>query len=135
MIRPHLHRTKVYVTGGFRTTSGMVSALTSGACDGIGLGRPLSAEPYLCKEILSGRVRGAIENFVPLPLNTQASGSQLHQIGRGEQAISDWSCEEEVNRWLRELELDTERRKATLPRVESSGYPFLNAKVGFDYLD
>lgn len=56
----------------------MVKALEEGACDGVGLGRPLSADPYLCRVILEGRVDGAIENFVPLPLNTQASGTQLH---------------------------------------------------------
>ena len=46
MIRPLLKKTKVYVTGGFRTASGMVQAVQDGACDGIGIGRPLGAEPY-----------------------------------------------------------------------------------------
>lgn len=63
MIRPLLKKTKVYVTGGFRTASGMARAIQDGACDGVGIGRPLGAEPYLCKEILEGRVTGAIENL------------------------------------------------------------------------
>ena len=63
MIRPLLKKTKVYVTGGFRTASGMVRAVQDGACDGIGIARPLGAEPYLCKDILEGRVTGAIENL------------------------------------------------------------------------
>lgn len=58
MIRPHLKKTKVYVTGGFRTASGMVQAVEGGSCDGVGIGRPLGAEPYLCKEILEGKVTG-----------------------------------------------------------------------------
>ncbi|KHJ77211.1 hypothetical protein OESDEN_23169, partial [Oesophagostomum dentatum] len=44
-IRPVFKRTIVYVTGGFRTASGMVRAINSGATDGIGLGRPTTAEP------------------------------------------------------------------------------------------
>jgi len=71
MIRPLLKKTKVYVTGGLRTASGMVHAIQDGACDGVGIGRPLGAEPYLCKELLEGKITGALENFVPLPQNTQ----------------------------------------------------------------
>lgn len=41
MIRPHLKKTKVYVTGGFRTASGMVEAVKGGSCDGVGIGRLL----------------------------------------------------------------------------------------------
>ena len=79
----------MYVTGGFRTASGMVRALQDDTCDGAGIGRPLGTEPLLCKHILEGRVKGAIENFVPLPLNTQATGTQLHQVGKGGKLISD----------------------------------------------
>ena len=67
MIRPLLKKTKVYVTGGFRTASGMVRALQDAACDGIGIARPLGAEPYLCKEILAGRVTGAFVYHKQLP--------------------------------------------------------------------
>jgi 2,4-dienoyl-CoA reductase-like NADH-dependent reductase (Old Yellow Enzyme family) len=49
-----------YVTGGFRTLSGMTRALEANAYDSVETGRPLSAEPYLCKEILEGRVTGAL---------------------------------------------------------------------------
>ena len=66
MIRPHLKKTKVYVTGGFRTASGMVSAVKDGACDGVGIGRPLGAEPYLCKEILAGKVTGKSPTTRPI---------------------------------------------------------------------
>lgn len=125
-----MKKTKVYVTGGFRTASGMVRALQDNACDGVGIGRPLGAEPLLCKQILDGRVQGAIENFVPLPLNTQATGTQLHQVGKGDSLISDWSDEGEVKRWVEENEKETKRREAMLPRIDSSGYPTLRAQVG-----
>lgn len=134
MIRPHLHKTRVFVTGGFRSAAGMVRAVESGACDGVGIGRPLAAEPYLCREILQGRVDGAIENLVPLPSNTQASGSQLHQIARGEESISDWSVQSEIERWVAANEAETERKIKLLPKVDSSGFPALRAAVGFEYL-
>ncbi len=63
MIRPHLKKTKVYVTGGFRTARGMVQAVSEGSCDGVGIGRPLGAEPYLCKEILEGKITGELNEL------------------------------------------------------------------------
>jgi 2,4-dienoyl-CoA reductase-like NADH-dependent reductase (Old Yellow Enzyme family) len=134
MIRPLLKKTKVYVTGGLRTAAGMVKAIEDGACDGIGIGRPLAAEPYLVKEILEGKVTGAIENYVPLPLNTQSSGTQLHQIGHGDELVSDWSVEAEVKRWIEAHEKETERKISILPKVDSSGYAPLKAEAGFAYL-
>lgn len=134
MIRPHLKKTIVYVTGGFRTAKGMVDAIEGNSCDGIGIGRPLAAEPYFCKEILSRKVHGAIENFVPSPLNTQASGTQLHQVGLGDGAISDWSDETEIKRWEKANDIETERKINILPKVDSSGYPILKAHSGFAYL-
>lgn len=134
LLRPLLSKTKLYVTGGFRTASGMVRAVTDSACDGIGLGRPLAAEPYFCKEILSGRVTGAIENSMPRPKNTQASGMQLGQIGGGEKLVSDWSSQKEVKRWLEADRKEEERKIGILPRVDSSGYAPIKAEVGFDYL-
>jgi tRNA-dihydrouridine synthase len=134
MIKPTLKKTKVYVTGGFRTASGMTTAIENGACDGVGIGRPLSAEPYLCRDILSGKIDGAIENFMPLPLNTQASGTQLHQIGKGHERISDYSVESEVKRWVEANEKETERKISILPKVDSSGYPMIRAEAGYAYL-
>ena len=44
VIRSALKKTKVYVTGGFRTASGMIRAIQSGSTEGIGLGRPVCEE-------------------------------------------------------------------------------------------
>lgn len=43
-IKKNLTKLPVYVTGGFRTTEGMAQAIREGAADGIGLGRPITAE-------------------------------------------------------------------------------------------
>ncbi|KAM0254420.1 hypothetical protein ACHAQJ_006824 [Trichoderma viride] len=59
LIIPHLKKTKAYITGGLRTTAGMVKALDS--VHGIGLARPIAAEPALPQQILDGVVDGAIQ--------------------------------------------------------------------------
>jgi 2,4-dienoyl-CoA reductase-like NADH-dependent reductase (Old Yellow Enzyme family) len=46
----------LWVTGGFRTRAGMDDALTSGAVDVIGLGRPLAVDPAFPRRLLSGEV-------------------------------------------------------------------------------
>jgi hypothetical protein len=69
-----------------------------------------------------------------MPQNTQATGTQLHQIGHGHDLISDWSDKNEIVRWLEAFEKETERKKAILPKIDSSGYPNLEAVVGFEYV-
>lgn len=50
------------VTGGFRTALGMNAALESGACDFIGLARPLAVEPDLTTRLIAGQdVRYAVK--------------------------------------------------------------------------
>ena len=44
------------VTGGFRTKEGMEAALADGACEIVGVGRPLCANPYAIKELLAGQI-------------------------------------------------------------------------------
>jgi 2,4-dienoyl-CoA reductase-like NADH-dependent reductase (Old Yellow Enzyme family) len=80
------------VTGGFRTSEGMAAALESGACDLVGLGRPLCVEPDLVNRILAG------EDFTSVvqPIKTGVKmidkmalmevswyERQLHRMGKG----------------------------------------------------
>ena len=58
-IVPALKKTKIFVTGGFRTVGAMVKALDT--IDGVGLGRPATQEFRLPNDILAGKVRGAIQ--------------------------------------------------------------------------
>lgn len=44
------------VTGGFRTKQGMEDAIKSGACEIVGVGRPLCANPYAIKEMFEGKI-------------------------------------------------------------------------------
>ncbi len=50
-VRQHTNKPLV-VTGGFRTAKGMTEALNSGACDMIGLGRPLAVDPDLPNSVM-----------------------------------------------------------------------------------
>jgi hypothetical protein len=135
MIRPKLRKTKVYVTGGFRTASGMVQAIESDACDGVGLARPLAAEPFFCKELLEGKVTGALDSYIPMAMTTGSSGTQLHQIGKGKNAISDYSVENEVNRYTEAWEKQNKDVLSKLPKVNGSEIPsWFEAKYGFEYL-
>jgi 2,4-dienoyl-CoA reductase-like NADH-dependent reductase (Old Yellow Enzyme family) len=51
-IAPHI---PIAVTGGFRSRAAMVEAVTTGACDMVGLGRPATAHPDAATQILAGR--------------------------------------------------------------------------------
>jgi 2,4-dienoyl-CoA reductase-like NADH-dependent reductase (Old Yellow Enzyme family) len=48
----NLVSTPIMLTGGFRTSRAMISAVAEGSVDMIGLGRPLAVEPYLPRIIL-----------------------------------------------------------------------------------
>lgn len=91
-------RTKVdvplMVTGGFRSREAMEAAIESGACDLVGLGRPLCVEPDLVNQILAG------EDFTSVvrPIKTGVKmidkmalmevswyERQLHRMGKGKE--------------------------------------------------
>jgi 2,4-dienoyl-CoA reductase-like NADH-dependent reductase (Old Yellow Enzyme family) len=53
-MRKHLKRTKLMVTGGFRTAQGMANAIAHDGVDLIGLGRPLCLAPEAAATLLRG---------------------------------------------------------------------------------
>lgn len=61
VVIPELKRTKAYVTGGFRTTKGMVKALDT--VQGVGLARPVCNKFDLAQKMLDGKVDSAIETL------------------------------------------------------------------------
>ncbi|KAJ9639011.1 hypothetical protein H2201_005922 [Coniosporium apollinis] len=103
MIAPALHKTKTYVTGGFKTVGAMVRALD--VVDGIGLGRPVTQEFHLCKDILEGKVKGAIKQQLDqdnFGLTNVAAGTQIRQVGKDEEPI-DLSQDEAVQAFIKDM--------------------------------
>lgn len=84
------------LTGGFRTTEGMEEALSSGAVDLIGLGRPLCINPDLPRQILDGTVTRSVvtpkqvgvrelDTILEVFFYTQ----QLHRLAAGKEAVPE----------------------------------------------
>ncbi|PSN63342.1 NADH oxidase [Corynespora cassiicola Philippines] len=102
-IVPELKQTKAYVTGGFRTVAAMVDALKT--VDGIGLARPLCAEPRLVNDILSGKVTGAIVPAVDekeIMLTVVLAGTQIRQLSKDQQPL-DSSDEKAIGAFMKDL--------------------------------
>uniref|UniRef100_A0A183GV66 OSGEP threonylcarbamoyltransferase n=1 Tax=Heligmosomoides polygyrus TaxID=6339 RepID=A0A183GV66_HELPZ len=84
-IRPCFDKTVVYLTGGFRTASAMVDAVKEGATEGIGQGRPATAEPDLPAKILRGECLAAPDAKLDqddFGLTLIASNAQMWQMGK-----------------------------------------------------
>ncbi|KAI1312888.1 NADH oxidase [Xylaria venustula] len=84
-IRNAVSQTKVYTTGGLRTVGGMNSTLEG--VDGLGFGRAAIQEPSLAKDILSGKITGALKLAIPendFYGQLNAATYIVNQLGRGE---------------------------------------------------
>jgi len=87
-IRPNLNKTKVYVTGGFRSAGAMVESLKT--IDGVGLARPVTHEFDLAKKILEGKVSAAIETLLDesdFGITNVAAGTQIRLVGRDKEPL------------------------------------------------
>ena len=102
-ITPALNKTKVYVTGGFKSAGAMASALKS--IDGVGLGRAAAQEPHLPEDILGGKVKGAIKQQLDqqnFGLTNMAAGTQMKQVSKDQEPI-DLSKESNVSAFMKDL--------------------------------
>jgi 2,4-dienoyl-CoA reductase-like NADH-dependent reductase (Old Yellow Enzyme family) len=113
LIAPALKRTRSYVTGGFCTASGMVRALDT--VDGVGLGRSITQEPRLPRDLLAGTVQGAIQQKIdPQDFfkTSPAAGVQMMQIAQDEEPIDlsdDKNMEifmKSIGEWMQERQKD-----------------------------
>ncbi|CAE6403935.1 hypothetical protein ACGC1H_005844 [Rhizoctonia solani] len=106
-ITPRLSKTVVYVTGGFRSASAMAEAVRSGACAGVGLGRPAGSDPILPTEIIQAVATGATDMKIPpndFGLGLLATGVQMEAIARGKPVI-DLSDPKELVRFKEAAQL------------------------------
>lgn len=102
-ITPALKHTRSYVTGGLKTVGAMVKALD--AVDGVGLARPVCQEFTLPKDILQGKVNGAIEQKLDqenFGLTNVAAGTQIRQVGKDQHPI-DLSVQDNVDAFMKDM--------------------------------
>lgn len=126
MIAPALKKTKVYITGGIKTVGAMVGALSS--IDGVGLGRPACQEPHLPKDILEGKVKGAIRPRIDEDdFNTSlvAAGMHIQHFSKDYEPL-DLSNEESMNgflqdtgTWAEKMANDKEMKEQAWPVIVS----------------
>jgi 2,4-dienoyl-CoA reductase-like NADH-dependent reductase (Old Yellow Enzyme family) len=69
--------TPLMVTGGFRTRAAMEEAVGEGACDVIGLARPLAVEPDLPRRLLAGDAERSAAPPIALRKNTAFAISEV----------------------------------------------------------
>jgi len=103
LIAPAINKTKAYITGGLKTVGAMVDTLK--VVDGVGLARPVCQEPRLCKDILEGRVKGAIKQDVDMEnfgLTNVIAGTQIRQMGKDQEPI-DMSKKENVESFMKDM--------------------------------
>jgi 2,4-dienoyl-CoA reductase-like NADH-dependent reductase (Old Yellow Enzyme family) len=82
-IKPKVKSAKVYLTGGFRTLPAMVRAVESNETDGVGLGRPVTAEPDIAKKLLKEGVQSVALTHYDYDIITGlfACATQMGQAG------------------------------------------------------
>ena len=131
IVKP-LTKTKTYVTGGFKTVGAMTKALDT--VDGVGLARPTCQEPHLPKDILEGKVTGAIKiklddnNF---GLTNVAAGTQIRQLGKDQEPV-DLSVQANVDAlmkdmgaWGQKLGADKEMKEYGYIDLSAAGKPYV----------
>ncbi|KAK2625933.1 hypothetical protein QTJ16_005245 [Diplocarpon rosae] len=103
IVKP-LTKTKTYVTGGLKTVGAMVKALDT--VDGVGIARPACQEFQLPKEILEGKITGAIKMLVDdndFGLTNVVAGTQIRQVGKDQQPM-DMSVKENVDAFMKDMQ-------------------------------
>ena len=127
VVVPALSKTKVYITGGFRTVGAMVNALET--VDGIGLVRSLCQEPEFCKAVLEGKVQGVIRQKIDADqttLSSAAAGAQMSMISRGLKPLhlgDDYGMKILMNtlaEWTTEMKNDLECERSGWAEIEGS---------------
>ena len=102
-IVPGLHKTKTFITGGLRTVGAMVEALKT--VDGVGFARPVCQEFHFCKDILDGKVKGAVDQKLDqnnFGLTNVAAGTQIRQVGKDQEPI-DLSKQQNVDAFMKDM--------------------------------
>jgi len=88
----------------------------------IGLARPLCAEPYFCRDILSGKITAAKENKGPGGMSTGLAIMQIAAIGAGKE-IPDLSDETTAHKLVNVLMGKGDEEDKPVKDQEARSYP------------
>lgn len=89
-LRKEFPTTVLMVTGGFRTRQGMADAISSGACDIVGLARPAAGSPRLPRELFLDTKVSTADAVVSLPPPQQSAvlnALGLQFVGAGKESV------------------------------------------------
>lgn len=115
--------TKSYITGGLKMTCATTKALK--VVDGLGLARTGCQEPNLFKDILSGRVKGALQQLLDennfTAVNINAAGTQIRQLGKDHAPI-DLFKRENLEGFMKDLTVWSQAMSENVDGV-LYGYP------------
>lgn len=102
----------------------MVRALDDQATDMIGLARPLTSEPCLCADLISGKSIAAKPNLVDEAMQTGASILQLPVIAKGQppQDLSDPKVAAEIVDQLKQLRKGADRPDDEKTQKDQTAY-------------
>lgn len=121
-IVPALSKTKTYITGGLRTVPAMVKALET--VDGVGLARPVCQEPYLCRDILEGKIDSAIDQKLDqqdFGITNVAAGTHIRQMSKDHEPI-DLSKQENVDLFMKDVESWSKKMAEDAGKMNMYGY-------------
>ncbi|KAK7409371.1 hypothetical protein QQX98_008433 [Neonectria punicea] len=120
---------RAYITGGLRSAAAMVAALD--VVDGVGIGKPATQEPDIGRDIIEGRVFGALKPVESLessfPVYSVAVGTQIRQLGKG-QVPFDSTNEAVVRSFMKDMQLWFQALQED-KSLELCGYPDLTGNV------
>ncbi|BFZ57234.1 NADH-dependent flavin oxidoreductase [Savitreella phatthalungensis] len=130
MIRPKLQKTKVFVTGGFRSGRAMVEAVQEKATDGVGLGRPVASDFTLCADLISNKVAGAKQALIDendFGTGNVFAGTAMAQKGRRERTF-DLNSKPDVEKFSQHVQEFFKKQGEEMSKgIVSAGYPEIKA--------
>lgn len=122
----------IWVTGGFRTSAGMVEAISSGSTDGIGMARPVTDEFDLPNKLISGKVPSGRKPLIDendFGTGNMAAGVQIRQVAQGQEPF-DVSNAKEVEQFKSTAEQFKTDFGAALQKGQvNAGYPDFRVSV------
>jgi len=125
-LRPHIKIARLAVTGGFRSAEAMAEAIQGGACDIIGMARPIALEPDLPASLSSGQTKAAKPNLTNEATQTASTHYVFGELSNGRplpdfsdptlaKAIDDAIARDPAGAWKYRPRIDTDGPNAPDP--------------------